>query len=177
MLTDTPQWVALYTKSRAEKKAEEKLRERGFETYLPLRCKLHRWSDRWKTIEEPLLPGYLFARIRRTDVIPVRSIDFVVNVVSWHYQPAVIPDSEMAALRRLVDSDKDIFIRNNEGLQKGAMVRITGGEFNGMTGVLFSEETGGNFGISITGLDFFLVVEVERNLLEVISPTAEKANE
>ena len=40
MLNDTPQWVALYTNPRAEKKTCQNLQELGYEAYVPLQRKL-----------------------------------------------------------------------------------------------------------------------------------------
>ena len=41
MLTSNPQWVAIYTNPRWEKKTADNLRRAGYEVYLPLRRELH----------------------------------------------------------------------------------------------------------------------------------------
>ena len=43
-------WYALSVRSRHEKKAHAELRERGFETFLPLIEEIHAWSDRKKKV-------------------------------------------------------------------------------------------------------------------------------
>jgi transcription antitermination factor NusG len=174
MLNDTYQWVALYTNSRAEKSTAQNLQKAGIEVYLPLRRRLHRWSDRWKSVEEPLIRSYLFAKIRARDVVPVRHVAGVVTIVSWHGVPAVIPDKEMNAMKRLVDSENEIYVKNSSQLKRGAMVRIIEGPFVNMEGMLVSECEDGNFCISISGLDFALVTSIEGSLLTPIGDTSEK---
>ncbi len=39
-------WLAVYTKPRHEKIADEKLQEKGIESYLPLVKKTRQWKDR-----------------------------------------------------------------------------------------------------------------------------------
>ena len=107
MLNDTPQWVALYTNPRAEKRTAQRLSELGFEAYLPLLVKLHQWSDRWKHVEVPLFPSYIFAKIRAKDVVPIRNSAGVTHIVSWRGAPAIIPEKEIEALKRMVDSETD----------------------------------------------------------------------
>ena len=168
MLNDTPQWVALYTNPRAEKATAKRLQDLGYETYLPLQRKLHRWSDRWKSVEVPLLPSYLFVKMRITDVVPVLGVNGVSFIVSWHNKPGVIPDNEIESMRRMVDADAQIHVMNDSELKKGAHVRITEGQFAGMEGTLITNCQGGNFGISISGLNFALVMDIESAILQPI---------
>ena len=168
MLNDTPQWVAIYTNPRAEKRADERLKKLGFETYLPLQRKLHRWSDRWKNVDVPLIPSYMFAKIRITDVEPVRGSEGVGHIVSWHSKPAVIPDSEIETIRRLMNAEAEVNAVNDSGLKKGKRVRIIGGQFEGMEGTLISDCEEGNFGINISGLNVALVMVIEQALLQPV---------
>ena len=43
-------WLAIYTKSRAEKKVEERLLKNGIEAYCPTYTTLKQWSDRKKNL-------------------------------------------------------------------------------------------------------------------------------
>ena len=58
-----PNWYAVYTKPRSEKKLADRLNEHGIEAYLPLRKTLKQWSDRKKMVEEPLITSYVFVNI------------------------------------------------------------------------------------------------------------------
>lgn len=168
MLNDTPQWVALYTNPRAEKKAEQRLREMGYTTYLPLQEKLHRWSDRWKKVDVPLFSSYIFAKICRKDVVPVRGAEGISFIISWGNEPAIVPDNEIEAVRRVVDASVALSVMNTSQLKKGQKVRIVDGQFAGLEGMLISDCEGGNFCISITGLNVALVMQIEQALLEPV---------
>lgn len=165
MLNKNPQWVALYTNSRAEKRTAQTLQAAGYEVYLPLQHIRRQWSDRWKVVEVPLINSYIFAKIRAKDVVPVKNTAGVVYIVSWHGAPAVIPDSEIAAIKQLMDSQLEIHVRNTTQLKRGTKVRILEGPFVNMEGLLISDCEDGNFCISITGLDFALVTTIEQSIL------------
>ena len=147
MLNDTPQWVALYTNPRAEKKTCQNLQELGYEAYVPLQRKLHKWSDRWKSVEVPLLNSYIFVKMREKDVIPIRTAKGVHHIISWHGKPAVIPDKQIEAMRRMVDAEANLQVMNDEALKKDAYVRIVEGQFAGLEGTGTLSATG--FGVKI----------------------------
>ncbi|MGB7864764.1 MAG: transcription termination/antitermination NusG family protein, partial [Candidatus Sulfotelmatobacter sp.] len=58
-----PQWFAVETRHRFEKKVLAQLGHQGFNVFLPLLTEHHRWSDRQKVITVPLFPGYAFVHI------------------------------------------------------------------------------------------------------------------
>ena len=57
-------WLAvIWTKPRAEKAVARALEAKQVVHWLPtyLQKRKGKWSDRWKEVEFPLFPGYLFA--------------------------------------------------------------------------------------------------------------------
>jgi transcription antitermination factor NusG len=56
-------WYAIYTRPRWEKKVNGLLEAKGIESYCPLNRVRRKWSDRIKTIEEPLFKSYVFVKI------------------------------------------------------------------------------------------------------------------
>lgn len=168
MLNDTPQWVAIYTDPRAEKRAAQRLEEKGLEAYLPLLIKLHQWSDRWKRVEVPLIPSYIFAKIRDTDVVHVRATEGVGHIISWSGKPAIVPDSEIEAMRRLVNANAELHVVDDTKLKKGATVRIIEGPFVGMRGTLISGCEEGNFCISISGINVALITTIDQQLIKPV---------
>ena len=166
MLNRTPQWVAIYTNSRAEKRVAQTLDEKGYENYLPLIQRRHRWSDRYKMVDEPLFRSYVFAKIKSTDVVPVRNIDGVCFIVAFGDGIVTIPEAQIDAVRRLVDSKQELFVQEISAMKKGAKVKITDGAFAGMEGILVSRGKEGNFAVRIDAIGLSLITTVDRLLLK-----------
>ena len=53
----------------------------GIGVFLPLRERRSRWKDRVKRVQEPLFPGYCFARFRHPDRLRVLKAVGVVGLV------------------------------------------------------------------------------------------------
>ncbi len=168
MLSDEPQWVALYTNPRAEKRAELNLQKAGYETYLPMRHELHTWSDRKKWVDVPLLKSYVFARITKRQVVLIRSVDSVSRIISFKGVVATIPDFEIQMMKDFLASELEVRVRATEQLRQGARVRINSGTFAGREGMLVSDCDDGNFAVEISGISMSMLVHIDMDLLEVI---------
>lgn len=166
MLSDTPQWVAVYTRSRAEKRVAELLSQCSVENYLPIVAQRHKWSDRYKMVEEPLFKSYLFVKIKRKEVERVRKVQGVATIVSFGGEVVTVPDEQVESIRRLVDAKQELTVLESSALHKGAMVRIEEGPFAGMEGVLVSECKGGNFAVRIDAIGLSLVTTIDRLLVK-----------
>lgn len=131
-------WFAVYTRSRHEKIAEKELKKKGFETFLPLRKVVRQWSDRKKTIEEPLFKGYLFVRTALTERFGVLNSVGVVRFVSQGSEPAEIPEKELAAIRLFVE--QDIQVDPFPYLKEGERVYVRSGPFKGAEGFVVRKD-------------------------------------
>jgi len=101
-------WYAIYTRPRWEKKVNSLLVEKGIESYCPLNKVRRKWSDRMKTIEEPLFKSYVFVKISEEDRTTVRMTNGVVNFVYWDGKPAVIREREIQTIRRFLDEYENV---------------------------------------------------------------------
>jgi len=77
----TPEWFAIWTRSRHEKMVRDQLALKDVEVFLPTITKWSRWKDRKKSIDWPLFPGYCFARFDSSDRLPVLKVEGVVTIV------------------------------------------------------------------------------------------------
>ena len=68
----TRKWLAIYSRPRWEKKVNQLLVEKGFESYCPLNKVRRKWSDRMKIVEEPLFKSYVFVKVTDEDRTAVR---------------------------------------------------------------------------------------------------------
>jgi transcription antitermination factor NusG len=95
-------WFVIWAESRAEKKVAKRMAELGFSSWLPVVKERHRWSDRWKEVELPLFPGYLFARATLTDWSRILRTPGVLTVITEQGKPALLADSFIDSLRDAV---------------------------------------------------------------------------
>jgi transcription antitermination factor NusG len=127
-------WYALYTCANHEKQVAAQLDMRAVEHFLPLYSSVRRWKDRRVTLELPLFPGYVFTRLALRDRLRVLEIPSVVRLVGFNGQPAALPNEEMEILR--AGLRQNLLAEPHPFLTVGRRVRITGGPFAGLEGVL-----------------------------------------
>ena len=129
-------WYACYTRARHEKKVDEHLHLRGFETYLPLIERERQWKDRKKRVEFPLFPSYVFVRFSKADVHQVLQTPGVSTIVRLNGELAAIPDEELEDVRRLVAGVHETGDEPEPVpyFEEGQPVRVMDGPFKGMRG-------------------------------------------
>ena len=138
----TVDWYLAQLKPNALGIAGRNLRRQGFGTFMPLLEETRRGA-RFETWRAPLFPGYLFvgATGRSADVGAVRSTRGVTRLVKSAGRLAPLPASLVDALQARCDED-GVYMQNEE-LNVGDGVRITGGPFTqyfGRVHALPSEE-------------------------------------
>lgn len=141
MLSSSPNWFALRVRSRHEKKVEKALSGAGFEVFLPVYETRRKWSDRVKTVELPLFPGYLFVRTTMDPdhkLAVVRASPGIVEIVGTGRRPAPIPDVEINSIRTLLSSGEQVIPLDR--FVPGARVRVVGGPLHGIEGVVLDRQ-------------------------------------
>ena len=130
----SPEWYAIWTRSRHEQVVRDQLTRKGFEAFLPTVTRWSRWKDRKKKIDWPLFPGYCFARFDSGERLPVLKCAGVVRIVSFEGEIAPIPDQEIEGIRRLVESD--LQYDPCPLIREGTMVEVVHGPLAGVVGRL-----------------------------------------
>src|SRR5579872_4645552 len=97
-VSSSQKWFALRVKSNFERTTALHLRERGYQEFLPTYTIRSRWSDRLKTIEKPLFPGYVFCLFNPQARLPVLTTPGVLHVVGIGKEPIAIDSVEMEAV-------------------------------------------------------------------------------
>ncbi len=131
-------WYALYTKSRAEKKAERELKLKELEAYLPLEKRLKQWSDRKKWVYEPLIRSYIFLRANQKELYQAYYTPGIVTIVNFEGKPAPIPDKQIQAIKELLKSGEHYEVTSDE-FDVGEMVEIQAGNLKGFQGELVKQ--------------------------------------
>lgn len=128
-------WYIVYTKPRAEKKLSEHLTKYNIQNYLPLRKERKKWTDRFKWIQVPLLPSYIFVRIVFwRDKNKVLQLPGSVQFVFHKGIPATVSQEDLDQVEEAVQKHSDSLKVSPESiLEKGKIVRIIAGSFKGRT--------------------------------------------
>ncbi|HKY23237.1 MAG TPA: UpxY family transcription antiterminator [Vicinamibacterales bacterium] len=131
---DTSSWFAIWTRSRHEQVVREQIERKHLDAFLPTITRWSRWKDRKKKIDWPLFPGYCFARFKPDETLSILKCTGVVSIVSFEGRPAAIPDHEIAAIRRVLESD--LQFDPCPMIREGMMVEVTHGALKGVVGRL-----------------------------------------
>lgn len=165
-MTTQPQWYAVYTKPKWEKKVAELLRRRKIEAYCPLNKPATQFDHRKKIVEEPLFTSYVFVRITKEEVEAVRKTDGVVNFAYWLGQPAVIREEEIAAIQEFLAVHKNTKLEKTT-VKPNAFAEIQkASQVNRQSRVL--EAYNKTIKVELPSLGYNLTAEVEKASVEII---------
>jgi transcription antitermination factor NusG len=160
-------WYAIYTRHQHEKTVAQILTGKGFNTFLPLYATTHDWKDRTKALTLPLFPCYVFLKggiERRLQIITTPGI---YGLVSSAGQPAAIPDIEIEAIRRVVDSGTRVEI--HPFLKCGSWVRGKGGLLAGIEGILVRKKNASRLVLNVEILGTAAAIEVAAFQVEAVT--------
>ena len=165
----TRKWLAVYTRPRWEKKVNQLLAEKGLESYCPLNKVRRKWSDRVKTVEEPLFKSYVFVKATDEDRTAVRMTPGAINFVYWQGKPAVIKEKEILAIKRFLDEYENVEARSSAELKINQRVRITNGSLMDQEGQVMDLRHK-TVKVAIDSLGYILVAHIDRSKLTSAQP-------
>jgi transcription antitermination factor NusG len=164
-------WCALYTRHQHESTVARVLATKGIEVFLPTYKTVHRWKDRNKQLELPLFPGYVFFAYESERRLQVLSTPGVHSILTASKNlPAVIPDEEIFAIRRAVDSP--LRLQPHPYLRGGDVVRIKSGPLEGLEGVVSRSKDAFRVVLSVGMLGKSAAVEIDAGAVERINTRA-----
>ena len=133
-------WFGVRVHTRSEFRTHEELTRRGFESFLPLHLVRRRWSDRVKTVEYPLFPGYLFCRFELSRRHLVLTSPGVAHIVGAGSTPIPIEETEVRSIQTLVSSK--VALIPWPCYHVGQRVRIDYGPLRGVEGTVAQTDDG-----------------------------------
>lgn len=159
----TVKWYAIYTRPRWEKKVNSLLEAKGIESYCPVNKVRRKWSDRIKTIEEPLFKSYVFVKIDEAERTNVRMTEGVVNFVYWNGKPGIIKDKEIQVIKRFLDEYENVGLVKIE-LSKDQRVKVVAGPLMDQEGKII-EIKNKVAKVAIDSLGYILIADIDKGKL------------
>lgn len=160
-------WYAIYTRHQHEKMVAQILTSKGFNTFLPLYATTHKWKDRTKALSLPLFPCYVFLKgdiERRLQIVTTPGI---FGLVSSGGQPAAIPNVEIEAIQRVIESGTQV--EAHSFLKCGNRVRVKCGPLAGIEGILVRKKSVSRLVLTVEILGTAAAIEVSAFQVEAVS--------
>lgn len=155
----SPEWFAIWTRSRHEKHVRDQLAQKQVEVFLPTMTKWSRWKDRKKKIDWPLFPGYCFARFAADDRLSILKCDGVVTIIGTDGLPSPIPAVEIESVRHLISSE--LAFDPCPLIKEGMMVEVKAGPLKGVVGRLVRKGAHARLVLSVDLIGQAVSVEVD----------------
>jgi len=163
-----PQWYAVYTHSKSEKKVEERLTKAGFESYLPLQTNVKQWSDRKKIVKSPLISSYVFVKTHESNLTQVYEVPGVVNILKYLGNYAIVKNEEIENLKILIANDVPIQTIEPVNLTKGTSIIVTSGPFSGLTANYVTNSGKHRVIVKLEALNSFIEVTMPLSFIQEI---------
>jgi transcription antitermination factor NusG len=154
-------WFAVRVKPQAEQVVATVARYKGFEGFLPVYKARRRWSDRFKWVDLPLFPGYVFCRLNEESRLPILTIPGVLHFVGIGKIPVPIDDAEVAAIKTAIQSG--LCAEPWPFMDVGQRVLIEEGPLTGVEGLLIEVRRKQRIVVSVSLLKRSVAVEIERH--------------
>jgi transcription antitermination factor NusG len=154
-------WFALQIRSRWEGTTAGLLRGKGLETLMPTYTSKRKWSDRFKVVESPLFPGYVFCRFDVHNRLPVLITPGVISVVGRGKTPVAVDDAEIRSIQAAIASG--IHMEPWPYVEIGERVRVKDDVLDGMEGIITSFKGSHRVVISVTLLRRSVALEIDRS--------------
>ncbi len=166
--TSGKQWHVIYTRSRAEKKAQVELTIKDIESFLPVQKRLRQWKDRKKWVEMPLMSGYCFVNITRKEYDIVLQTNNVVGYVRFEGKAAIVPEKQIDALKQMLKQYDFEVIVTSENFAPGKLVEVIEGPMIGLRGELVKAQGRNKFIIRFTQINSIFSVEIPANHISLL---------
>ena len=160
-------WYALHVRPRFEKNVQTHLEEKGYEVFFPTYSVTRQWSDRVKSLQFPLFPGYVFCRFSVNARLPILVTPGVNQVVGAGKTPVMVDDNELQTIRRVMESG--MAAQPWPYLKVGETVRIETGPLEGLLGIVTRIKNSYRLVVSVSLLMRSVSVELDSKWIKPIA--------
>src|ERR1700743_3945585 len=164
-------WYALRVRPNYEKPVAAALRGKGFQEFLPLIRSKRQCSDRFKIMDLPLFPGYLFCRLNLEERLPLLTTPGFLYLVGVGKNPEAVDATEIAGIQSVLRSGLTVTPWPNLGV--GQKVRLKHGPLRGLEGMLTRIANRHRIYVSVTLLKGPMYVEAIPDWVQPVSADSE----
>lgn len=157
-------WYVLYLRPRCEKRVADYCRANGVSHFLPLRRETKIYQRRKVTVDKPLFAGYFFAGFDADERQELLQTDYVLRILTPLRQRPFL--HQLAQIRKALRVDPTLGAES--AIQRGQTVRITGGPFMGIEGVVTIIKGNATVSLNIEMIGQSVTVVVDRAYLEPV---------
>jgi transcription antitermination factor NusG len=173
MSLGTDKWFALQVRARWESSTAVLLSGKGYQTLLPTYKTKKRWSGKFREVQAPLFPGYVFCQFDAQKRLPVLVTPGVISVVSRGRIPLPVDEVEIASIQTIVSSG--LCAEPWPYLELGQRVRIEGDSLEGLEGILISFKGNHRIVVSVSLLRRSVALEIDRSYVRPLGAARESA--
>jgi len=166
--SEEPNWYAVHTMARHEKRVAAQFEEKRVRTFLPLLHQIHRWSDRRSIVEIPMFSCYAFVRMVQSsdERLKVLRTPGVLGFVGNERRGTAIPDEQIESLRKVINENVPCF--PHCFISAGKRVRIRGGALDGVEGIFMLQGDDQSLLVSVELLSRTVSIRVEGYDIELL---------
>lgn len=158
-------WYAVYVNVKHEKKVVKKLQEQNIEAYSPIVKRIQQWSDRKKTVEFPMLSGYVFVKIDLQNKEKVLHSPGVFSFIKFNGVEAKIRDVEIGVLKSIEMSGYDV-TQEVEEMTILDNVEVTQGALKGLKGTIVQMNNTNYVQIVLESINQSVKVKLPQHILK-----------
>jgi transcription antitermination factor NusG len=160
-------WYALVVRPRSEKAVAQALASRGVEAYLPVYRSSYRSGGRFKDVDLPLFPQYLFCRTGTWPHGHILSTPGVFRFVAFGRILAPVDPHELRNVQRLVESEREL--QPWPFMKEGDLVEIAEGPLRSLVGRLIATNGECKLILQISLLRRSVAVKIDREWVRPIN--------
>jgi transcription antitermination factor NusG len=144
----------------------EHCRLNSMDHYLPVRQETKIYQRRKVVVQKPVFPGYLFASFERAGRLTLLKTNNIVKILRPEHEENLL--TELSQIRLALDVDPTL--GSCAALKKGRRVRIIGGPFMGIEGVIWTLRKGNTkIRLNVDMIGRAVAVDVDRDYLELVN--------
>lgn len=137
----------------------------GLEHYLPLREETKIYQRRKVTVHKPVFVGYIFVALDRTGRLALLKTNHILRIIE--------PENERLLLHQLAQIREALAVDPTLGacaaLVRGRRVRISGGPFMGVEGVVWTfKKDRSKVRLNVEMIGQAVAIEVDKDYLEML---------